>query len=123
VAAAAPTGALNASVRACKPFWASLRAFLCCPFGASQGASAGPPQPQPQPIRTDEKYLIDGTLGKSPSVQAEMVDVAHGKLSPESDSATLIVIKFRFQPGAYHKRFRYARIAAKFSGMNPNKLA
>jgi hypothetical protein len=60
------------------------------------------------------QHLVD--RGNALMVQADLVEVVHGRLTPGGDSATLIITDFRFIPTKASRRFQSAMIIVRFSG-------
>lgn len=82
------------------------------PASDSIVVSEGPFKPKHS---SQDETLFDQSVGRdSLRLMAEMLDVVHGRLSPEGDPATLIVLDFRFQPNAIGRRFRSAKIIVTF---------
>jgi hypothetical protein len=63
----------------------------------------------------DSNYIDEWFGRKALKLIAEAPDVVHGKISPNGDPATLIVLKFKFQSLAIGRRFKSARITVTFS--------
>src|ERR1700722_13173535 len=62
-----------------------------------------------------QESLIDVDISGSLVVLVDMIQVYHGTLTKGGSPATLIVMKFEFQPGGNHRRFKSVDATMTFS--------
>lgn len=67
-----------------------------------------------EPGELQRPHIIDD-LCSGLTLQADMADVIHGKLSPDGNPSTLIIVIFRFLGQGRTRRFREAEIKLRFS--------
>jgi hypothetical protein len=69
-----------------------------------------------RPSEIQRKHLVDRD-DRGIVVQADLVDVIHGFLSPDGVLATLITIEFRFISARVSRRVRSATIKLRFGDL------
>ena len=62
-----------------------------------------------------QQHLIDHDIGGSLVVLGDMIQVVHGTLSTEGSPATLLVVRFEFQPAKNQRRFKSVAVKITFS--------
>lgn len=72
---------------------------------------------QNAPGEVQRQHLVD--RGDTLMVLADLVDVIHGRLSPQGDHATLVITDFQFIPSKNSRRFTSATITFLFESSNP----
>ena len=77
--------------------------------------NAGGYHMQNLPGQTQREHLVQYGYGSDRIVKGRLVDVVHGRLSPDGDPASLIVSSFKFLGSTPSKRFRYAKITWDFA--------
>lgn len=67
------------------------------------------------PGEIQRQYIVDRGSSATATVQAELIDVIHRKLSPNGDLATLITIEFRFISTNISRRVQSASVQLQFA--------
>ena len=63
----------------------------------------------------EQQHLINHDIGDSLLVLGNIIQVVHGTLSTEGPPATLLVMRFEFQPEKNHRRFKSVAVRMIFS--------